>query len=53
MKERRNGEVDWEERIEKKEEGGENDEEEESPPSLEWSHNVTCERCLLSHNDNR
>lgn len=27
--------------------------EEESPPSLDWSHNVTCERCLLSHNGER
>lgn len=29
----------------------EEDEREESPPSFERSHNVTCERCLLSHND--
>lgn len=32
---------------------GEKDEREESPPSFERSHNVTCERCLLSHNDER
>lgn len=40
---------------EEEEEGGEEDEDEdeESPPSLEWSHNVTCERCLLSHNGER
>lgn len=57
-KEEEKEEVGAEEKAEEREigegEGEEDeDEDEESPPSLEWSHNVTCERCLLSHNDER
>lgn len=49
-------ELNGEEELGRSEAADDEEEEDEGVPlaaSFEWSHNVTCERCLLSHNEHR